>query len=190
MTVDSISGTLSILFLYDVCEEIRLNQLRQILGAPAPGREPTFRQPTPGYVQFANPPVLEPLDSIALADGEIFSGRLAYYDYGVVSLNLDLPFRGSWQQTIELAGRWMNAPDLERRTADVLETRLQRALPALAKPYKERLTEDYFVIQLREIEGLPGRSASYLIEHCGDAIAQTIRGESTPLSAAERAEIL
>ena len=190
MTIESISGTLSILFLYDVCEEIRLNQLRQILGAPAPGREPTFRQPTPGYVQFANPPVMEPLEAFALADGEMFSGRVAYYDYGVVSVNFDLPFRGNWRQTIELAGRWMNAPELERRAAEILERHLRRAMPALATPFTERLTEDYFVIQLREIAGLPDRSASYLIEHCGDAIAQTIRGESTPLSAGERAEIL
>lgn len=190
MTVDAISGTLSILFLYDVCEEIRLNQLRHILGSPAPGREPPFRQPTPGYVHFANPPVVETLDALALADGEIFSGRLAYYDYGVVSLNLDLPFRGNWQQTIDLAGRWMNAAELEKRAADVLEGHVRRAAPALVKPYQERLTEDYFVIQLREIAGLPNRSASYLIEHCGEAIAQTIRGESTALSAAERAEIL
>lgn len=190
MTIDSISGTLSILLLYDVGDEIRLNQLRHILGAPAPGREPPFRQPTPGYVQFANPPVMEPLDAFALADGEMFSGRLTYYDYGVVSLNLERPFRGNWQQTIELAGRWMNAPELERRAAEIVERRLRRATPAIANAYKERLTEDYFVIQLREIGGLPDRSASYLIEHCGGAIAQIIRGESTRLSAGERAEIL
>ena len=187
---DWISGTLSILFLFDVCDEVRLDQLRQILGSPTPGREPPFRHPVPEYVQFANPPVVESLEGLALADSDVFAGRLAYYDYGVVSLKLDLPFTGTWQSIIELTARWMNAPDLERRAADVLEAHLKRAAPALVTPYKERLTEDYFIIQLREIRGLPNRSASHLIEHRADYVAQMVRGEVTGLSAAERAEIL
>src|SRR6516225_3403322 len=46
---DWISGTLSILFLFDVCDEVSLDQLRQILGSPTPGREPPFRRPVPEY---------------------------------------------------------------------------------------------------------------------------------------------
>lgn len=187
---DRISGSLSILFLYDIGDEIRLDELRQILGAPARRREPPFRQPAPEYVQFSNPPVVEPLEAVPLVDGELFSGRIAYYDYGVVSLKLDLPFDGTWQQMIALSARWMNAPDLERRTAEVLESHIQRIWPALSNPYKERLTEDYIIIHLREIGGLPHHSAAYLIEHCGDSIAQAVRGEVLHLSALERAEIL
>ncbi len=186
----SISGSLSILFLYDVCDEIRLDELRRILGAPAPGREPTFRQLTPEYVQFANPPVIESLDPFSLEDGGRMAGRVAYYDYGVVSLKLDVPFSGTWAEVIALAARWMNAPELERSAADLLVRRLQRAGPALVKPFLERLTEDYFIIQVREISGLPDRSASHLIEHCGDYIAQIARGEAVKLSAGERAEVL
>lgn len=187
---NSISGSLAILLLYDICDEIRLDQLRRILGVPAPGREPTFRQPTPEYVQFANPPVIDSLKHVSLTDGERFSGRVAYYDYGVVSLKLDLPFAGSWGQVIELAARWINAPELERTAADLLAGCLQRAAPALVNPYQERLTEDYFIIHLQEIAGLGGRSVSHLIEHCSDHIAQIVRGEVVKLSAAERAEVL
>lgn len=185
-----ISGSFSVLFLYDVGDEIRLDQLRGILGAPAPGREPPFRGPAPEYVQFANPPVVEAWDGRPLGTDGAFTGRIAYYDYGVVSLKLDLPFQGSWQEAIDLAGRWMNSPELEHRAAEALESRLQRAWPALVKPYRERLTEDYFILELREIEGLPARSASHLIEHCGDSIAQLVRGDATPLSEGERSEIL
>ena len=40
----------------DVCDEIRLEDLRAILKSPPPGREAPFRQPAPEYVQFARPP--------------------------------------------------------------------------------------------------------------------------------------
>ena len=56
----TLSGSLSVLFLYDVCDEIRLDDLRTLIGAPPPGREPPFRHRAPEYVQFARPPVTEP----------------------------------------------------------------------------------------------------------------------------------
>jgi hypothetical protein len=40
--------------LHDVCEEIRLEELRQILGARRV--EPSFKHATPEYVRFEKPP--------------------------------------------------------------------------------------------------------------------------------------
>ena len=142
---DPLAGSLSVLLLYDVADEIRLDELRRLLGAPPPGREPPFRHHAPDYVQFARPPVTEPLKA---AFGE---GRVAYYDYGVVSLLLEIPFQGDWDRAIQLAASWMNAPDLEQRAADALKPLLERAAPAFVNPYSERLTEDYFIFQLRQI---------------------------------------
>src|ERR1022692_1339071 len=113
MSRSTISGSLLTLFLYDVGDAIRLDVLRGILRAPPPGREPPFRQPTPEYVQFARPPIIEPLPSILVKDGASFGGRLAYYDYGVVTVELELGFDGSWEEVIGLSARWMNAPELE-----------------------------------------------------------------------------
>jgi hypothetical protein len=39
--LDRLSGEFWILFLYDVCEEIHLEELRAILGARPAGREPS-----------------------------------------------------------------------------------------------------------------------------------------------------
>lgn len=69
---------------------------------------------------------MEPLEGLALADSDVFAGRLAYCGYGVISLTLDLSFTGTWQSIIELTVRWMNAPDLERRAADVLAEAAKR----------------------------------------------------------------
>lgn len=182
----TLSGALSVLFLYDVCDEIRLDELRGLLGAPPPGREPPFRHPVPEYVQFARPPVIEPLKT---AFGE---GRVAYYDYGVVSLLVELPFQGGWADAVELAARWMNAPDLEQHAAEALRPFLERATPAMVKPYKERLTEDYFIFQLRQIADDAGHvvTAAKLLNEHGDWIARIVRGEQATFSEAERNEIL
>ncbi len=179
------AGSLSVLFLYEVAEEIRLDQLRRLVGAPPPGREPALRH-APEYVQFERPPVMEPIKA---AFGE---GRVAYYDYGVVSLLVEIPFEGGWDEGIQLAARWMNAPDLEQRANDALRPLLERAAPALSKPYQERLTEDYFIFHLRQIRDCDNRvvSATELLEKHGEAIAQMVRGERAVFSAAERAEIL
>jgi hypothetical protein len=187
---DWISGTLSLLFLYDLAEEIRLDRLREIFGIPPPGRDPALRHPKPEYAQFSNPPVVESIEPLVLPGGDLLAGRVAYFDYGVVSIKFDMPFSGSWQFVIGLAAHWMNHPDLEVRAAQVLDRCLLRASPALVSPYLEHLPEDYCIIHLSEVDGLPGRSASQLIEQHGGAIAQVVRGEVSPLSGGECAEIL
>ncbi|MBV9504229.1 MAG: hypothetical protein JO323_04400 [Acidobacteriia bacterium] len=191
MARHGLSGTLSVLFLYDVCDEIRLDALRGLTGAPPPGREPPFRQHVPEYVQFARPPVIQSFKA-PFGEAGPAEGRLAYYDYGVVSLKLEFPFQGGWEDALDLAVLWMNSPDLEQRSAESLEPYLERARPALVNPYQQRLSEDYFIFHLREIEGENGRAltAAQLLEQHGDCIAQIVRGERAMFSNAERSEIL
>lgn len=188
----ALSGSFWILFLYDVCEEIRLEELRRILGAQPPGREPSFRQPAPEYVRFEQPPVVAPLEPLVLETGERLEGRMNYYEYGVVSIELELPFQFGWEQLLNLSSRWIAAPDLEKRAAESVQRGLERAAPAVVKPYAQRLSEDYYIIHLRNMfreDGTPV-AATDLIETCGDQIARIVRGELIALSADERAEIL
>jgi len=192
MADGAIAGSLSVLFLYDVSDEIRLDALRAIMGAPPPGREPPFRHHAPEYVHFAQPPVLEPLKAPAFGGSEWSAGRVAYYDYGVVSLLLELPVQGTWDDAISLAVRWMNAPDLEQRAADAVRWHVEQVAAALVNPYQERLSEDYFIFHLHAIQDEAGATvtATQLLETHGDAIAQIVRGERACFAAAERSEIL
>jgi hypothetical protein len=50
MLSEVISGSLLTLFLFDVSDEIRLDELRQVLNAPASPRQGGVRQPAPAYV--------------------------------------------------------------------------------------------------------------------------------------------
>ena len=192
MNATAISGTFSILFLYDVCDEIQLEELRRILNLPRAGREPPFRQPAPEYVQFSQPPVAEPAQIPVCVGGEEINGRVAYFEYGVVSLTLVIPFEAGWEEIVTLASRWMNTPELEQRASEVVQKHLQTATPALVNPYREKLSEDYFIICIRTIFDELGNpiTATKLIETCGNYLAQIVRGEPARFSAAERAEIL
>jgi len=52
-----VRGSFRALFLHDVAEAIRLEELRSILGADRAARAPSFAHPTPDYVRFEQPPV-------------------------------------------------------------------------------------------------------------------------------------
>ena len=183
----TIQGSVLVLIQFDVCEEIHLDQLRQILGARTVS-QPAFKHPTPGYVRYQRPPVVEPIEPLILESGEKLQGEIKYYDYGVLSVVLELPFSGDWDTLIRLGGRWIWDVDFERHAARIARQKLEQAGPALVKPYPTWLSEDYFIIQVRELDGKP--SASDLVKTHGDRIAQIVRGETTQLSEGERQEIL
>ncbi len=189
---DRLSGTFWLLFLYDVCEEIRLEELRAILGAQPAGREPSFRQPTPEYVRFEKPPVIESLEPVLLENGERLEAQMHYYEYGVVSIELRLPFEFDWRALMHLSSRSIAAPEIEKQAADSVRRSLARAHPALVKPYADWLTEDYYIIQLRPIVKSDGSivTADELIAERGEEIAQVVRGEEMRLAEDERTEIL
>ncbi|HEY1272576.1 MAG TPA: hypothetical protein VGF08_11350, partial [Terriglobales bacterium] len=185
-----VHGSLLVLMQFDVCEEIRLDQLKEIVGARRV--EASFKNAAPSYVRYERAPVVEPLDSLVLDTGERLEGQIKYFDYGVVSLIFELPFSGDWDTLVKLSSRWVWNTDFERQALRVARQRLERVAPALVKPYpykdKEWLDEDYFIFQVREIKGSP--SANELLTLHGDQIAQIIRGENTVLAEGERAEAL
>ncbi|HUE04859.1 MAG TPA: hypothetical protein VMR62_35230 [Bryobacteraceae bacterium] len=189
---DRLSGTFWLLFLYDVCDEIRLDHLRTILGTQPGAREPSFRQPAPDYVRFEKPPAIEFLDPLRIDGGEPLEALMHYYEYGVVSIELQIPFAFDWAQLMHLSSRSIAAPEIEKQAADCVRRSLARARPALVKPYTDWLTEDYYIIQLHHIMKSDGSrvTAAELIADRGQEIAQVVRGEEMPLAEDERAEIL
>jgi hypothetical protein len=179
-------GSVLVLIQYDVCEEIRLDELRKIF--PARKAEASFKK-APAYVRYQRTPVEETLEPLILESGERLAGEIKYYDYGVVSLEFELPFSGDWDTLIQLSCRWTSDTNFEKLASRVARQKLERAAPALVKPYKgEWLQEDYFIFHVREIEGAP--SADELLASQRDHIAQVVRGEIGMLSEGERQEIL
>jgi hypothetical protein len=183
----SLHGSVLVLIQFDVCEEIRLDQLRQIFGARTL-EQPTLKHPAPGYVRYQRPPVVEPIEPLVLESGEQLQGQIKYYDYGVLSVVFELPFSGDWDTLVLLGSRWVSEVDFERHAARIARQKLERAAPALVKPYPDWLSEDYFIFHVHEITGSP--SAAELCASQGARIAQIVRGETAQLSDGERNEIL
>jgi hypothetical protein len=186
--VPLLRGSVLALIQFDVCEEIRLDELRKIFGART--AEASFKHQAPGYVRYQRPPVEESLEPLILENGERLQGEIKYYDYGVISLVFELPFAGDWDTLTQLSSRWTSDTNFESLASRIAKQKLERAAPALVKPYPggEWLHEDYFIFQVTEIAGSP--SADELLNTHGDRIAQVVRGETTMLSEGERQEIL
>jgi hypothetical protein len=179
-------GSVLVLIQFDVCEEIRLDVLRTIFGARTAAT--SFKHQAPGYVRYQRTPVEETLEPLILDSGERLEGEIKYYDYGVVSLVFELPFSGGWDTLVELSCRWTSDTNFEAQASRIVKQKLERAAPALVKPYKEWLTEDYFIFHVREIAGSP--SANDLLAARADEISQIVRGEMAQLSDGERQEVL
>jgi hypothetical protein len=182
----TLQGSVLVLIQFDVSEEIRLDALRDIFGARR--QEASFKHPAPGYVRYQRPPVVERVEPLVLESGERLDAQIKYYDYGVLSVVFELPFSGDWDTLVRLAGRWVWDTDFTSFAQKIVKQKLERARPALVKPYEEWLTEDYFVFHVRDCAG--GPSANDLLAAEGGRIAQIVRGETVPLSDGERQEIL
>jgi len=208
----TLQGSVLVLIQFDVSEEIRLDLLRTIFGARR--QEASFKHPAPGYVRYQRPPVVERVEPLVLESGERLDAQIKYYDYGVLSVVFELPFAGDWDTLVRLAGRWVWDTDFTTFAKKIVEQKLDRAYPALVKPYEAKsaksgrvkdesngevspgtsqiyadwLTEDYFIFHVRECAGNP--SGSDLLAAQGGRIAQIVRGETQPLSDGERQEIL
>src|ERR1700691_903673 len=182
----TLQGSVLVLIQFDVCEEIKLDALRDIFGARR--QEASFKHPAPGYVRFERAPVVEPVEALILESGERLDVKIKYYDYGVLSVVFELPFSGDWDTLVRLASRWVWDTDFTSFAQKIVKQKIERARPALIKLYDSWLHEDYFVFHVRDIAGNP--TASELLATQGGRIAQIVRGENVPLSEGEQAEIM
>lgn len=182
----ALRGSFRVLVLFDVAEQIDLAKLRELIGGKQPARGPSFKHPSPEYVRFERPPVVEYPAPLMLSSGEPFQCRIKYFDYGVISVELERPFEVDWEELVRVSSHWISATEMEKCTAELTRQRLSVLKAALVQPYETWLSEDYYVIQLNASE----TSGADLLASRGAEIAQIVRGEARALSDAERAEAL
>jgi len=166
--------------------------LRRLLGAEPPARSPGFKLSAPGYVRFERPPLTEACEPVRLATGESARASIRYFDYGVVSLEVEMPFETDWPGLIALSNRWIEAGEVEQRGLKRVRDRISCLAPALRKPYVEWVDEAYYVLDLHDVHGPDGArlTAQDLLAQHGREISQVIRGETQPLSEGEQKEVL
>lgn len=182
-----LKGFVLVLIQFDVCEELRLDLLQQMVDSRTV-QQPKLKPSAPAYVRYKRPPVVVPLDPLVLDSGERLEGEIKYYDYGVVSVIYQLPFSGTWENLVQLASRWVWDVDFASRVEPIVRRRLERSAGAMVKPYTRWLSEDYFIFHVREVEGKP--SAQEMTQDHGTEIAQIVRGDGLQLSKGECSEVL
>lgn len=183
---DALSGSVFVFALYDVCEEIDLAELVRVLGLK-PGQR-SFKHSAPEYVRFQRAPVESQFTVDAIPGFPPMTGRIKYYDYGVVSLVFEASFQGSWEEMVDSASRWFASTDFEIYAESVAHRKLSGADAALIHPYTNWLSEDYFVFHVESMEGSPN-AADVLTKH-GSDIARVVRGDRKELSSQEGDEVL
>ncbi len=188
--MQQVCGSFLVLFQYDVAETISLEALRLALGAKPSEREPRFTHPAPGYVRFEKFPVVEQLDPIVISTGESFSCQLKYFDYGVISAELQLPFNATLSEIVTQSSRWTSASEIETRIEGLVRSKVDNWKGVFIEPYKTFLSEDYYVVRIDMCVDEVGhpRTAASLLSVFGDGIAQIVRGESQALAPTERDE--
>src|SRR5258708_10069958 len=97
-----LQGSIVVLNLYDVAEEIKLSDLPPLTGGTR--LSATFKSSTPAHVRFARPPVIETLPPVSLSTGHPFNVTLQYYDYRDISVLLRFAFSSSSEELLHLAG--------------------------------------------------------------------------------------
>ena len=187
-----LTGSFRGLLLFDVAESIDLGLLHRILGTNPSRREPAFRHPAPEYVRFERPPVMEQMGIRQIRGSDDVEIRIRYFEYGVASVEMQMPFKSSWNELASLASRWTMSTEVENFAAALLREALVRTGPALSKPYEEWISEDYYIVQLDPMETSNTSifTAERLLRERGGEIAQIVRGEELPLSPRECREVL
>jgi len=183
----SLTGTLLLVVQFDVCEEIQIDPLAQALGIPTVSQS-GLRPSAPVYGRYERPPLVEPFEDVLFPGEGKLSGEVKYYDYGVLSVLIHLPFRGDWSSLIRQTAHWMWEVDLAAHAERIVHEKVARATTCMIKPYKRYLSEEYVIFHTRNVSGV--RNAAQMLSQHGPRIAQVVRGDSGELSEGEITEVL
>lgn len=191
---ETLAGRLHVYVAFDWGEEIDLARARQ-QGAGVV-LDMMRRPRTPASFGYRPPPLRFPLGPVViampgLAGTPIRSAEATVFDFGGVSVALQLPFAATRRELRELAARLAEpatALAVMHTARAILEPLYHKLLPAIAQPaWRDNFWEEYFVFQFpphpaAAPEALLGEHASWL--------AGLLRQEDEPLSDQEIAEAL
>ena len=156
---DIVAGALTIYQLYDLGDAIDLDRAKVCLAAPIAHRP----VPAPGRqaesIQIAQPPLRVELGATATTLGGVtFTGTLhaSIYDLGAVALVLALPLPRpiTWTTVADLLAAAQALPaDLQRHFTTTLDELVALIAPAIERPSRAPLIEDYSVLLVEQLAG-------------------------------------
>jgi hypothetical protein len=181
------TGVFHAYFLFDVADTIDLEKIAAVAGATAQ-RAPlrTRAVPSPGRIQFAVPPLSMSLPEMELG-GRVGSVRAKIFDYGVISIRISFPHRGTWTEFAGVATALRSDDAALAHAERALASVLSDHAGALDDPHAP-LVEDYYIHTV-ETFAEPIEAATLLGERGTDLVA-LLTADARPLGAEELRESL
>lgn len=153
------AGTLTLYQLYDIGDEIDLDKAQTCLATPTAHRHTPVRVRQSDSIQIAQPPVRVELGAVAFTlDGISLAGtlRTSIYDLGAVALamELSLPQPTGWATVADLLRAAQELPEsIQSRFLAALEEIDRLLQPALTRPHRTSITEDYSILVVKRLVG-------------------------------------
>lgn len=186
------SGHILVYYLFDIADEINLEQVRTIWAGRATDSRLVSRRASTHYMQFDHAPILLPLgqQKLQLDDGSWLDSqvRAKVFDFGVVSFCWTIPMPSSWQLLNQHAKLYIDSEEIAQQTRKLLKDLQVDLAGALKKANQDILMEDYTIFYVQNFG--THVSSEQLIELAGQDIATILRGETKALSGAERENAL
>lgn len=190
----ALEGSLRLLLLYDVAEEIDLDKLNGLLAPRAHRMDLSLGGTSTPYIRFHHAPVVQDLEGVNLQPVYSNAKTVArYYSFGVVVLQYEVPFQCGWQGLIEQANSLERLPEaLGNGVINFLDRLLQAAAPAIARPNPRRISEKFLIVNLKAAHNSSGEviSADELKTKYGGIIVTLLRNEDRPLADEETQKVL
>jgi hypothetical protein len=178
-------GAVRAYYLFDVADTIDLAKMSAFGGETrAPAALPL--RDAPPYLQFPVPPLVATLPEPAI-EGFKCTGRVKFYDYGVVSLRLTFRAAGSWNELTALTERARSDDRLMQFAVSTVRRICDDYASALDKRHPP-LVEDYLIIEIERFSD-PVDAETLLDDHASE-LASLLLGERRPLSGSETDEAM
>lgn len=179
--------TLHFAFAFDIGYEIDLEQARALLGGESGPL--ARRKRTPESIRYRPAPLRAAIDAAgfelpapaAAAAVQPPRGELSVFDFGALSLVLQLPVRATPAEVLVIAGAMADATPLNAAARKLAAPWIERLRPAVTDFETSDISEEYIVFQMA------GAAADWLAAQRG-WIAGLVRLESEPLSGPEVVE--
>ncbi len=178
------AGTLTIYQLYDIGDEINLDLAQTCLAQPTAHRHTPVRVRQSESIQIAQPPLRVELGAVEFVLGGIsLAGtlRTTIYDLGALAfaMELSLPQPTGWTTIADLLWAAQEPPEAAQGHFLTALEELERVLlPALTRPHRASIVEDYSILVVERMVGEVNVAA--LGEH--PMVWAALLGEQRPLS--------
>lgn len=185
-----LEGQVLVYHLYELADIIDIQGIQKAWEKTTVSRL-VSRRPSPDYLQFTHPPVVQDLGTVLVAMGDkeyMAQARAKVFDFGVVSITLSFPSPKNLDDLLAFVATLSGCASLEAVTRSLLARLRPQLDPYLKNPHQTNLMEDYQVTYLRRFED--AITAEKLLDDHRTLLAQILRGERKPLSRKEQDEAL